>query len=45
MEIKVCKQKIKHLLFEKETNSAEMKAEKMVRMGVNIEKGVHQPWQ
>ena len=31
MEVKVYKQKVKHLLYEQENNIAELKAENMVR--------------
>lgn len=32
MEVKVYKQKVKHLLYEQENNIAELKAENMVRL-------------
>ena len=35
MEVKVYKQKVKHLLYEQENNIAELKAENMVRRNLN----------
>ena len=35
MEVKVYKQKVKHLLYEQENNIAELKAENMVRKNLN----------
>ena len=35
MEVKVYKQKVKHLLYEQENNIAELKAENMVRSNLN----------
>ena len=36
MEVKVYKQKVKHLLYEQENNIAELKAENMVSLKVSV---------
>ena len=38
MEVKVYKQKVKHLLYEQENNIAELKAENMVSLKVSVHK-------
>ena len=38
MEVKVYKQKVKHLLYEQENNIAELKAENMVSLKVSVPK-------
>ena len=40
MEVKVYKQKVKHLLYEQENNIAELKAENMVSLKVSVHKCV-----
>ena len=37
MEVKVYKQKVKHLLYEQENNIAELKAENMVSLKVSVQ--------